>query len=511
MSTPPDGKRPRMQMYLQHTPGTPYSFAGDPFSPTNVGDEADTVYHEYTHGLSNRLNVDVRGRSTLGGVQAGAMGEAWSDWYAMDYLVKKHLQRDRARKADVRLFIYDGLGVFFDRTEPIDCKVGQLAKLCTGGTTGHRGGYTYADYGNVAGGPEVHSDGEIWAQTLWDLRRKLGSRKSESLVTRAMELAPYNPSFLDMRDAILVADTSVFHGANHTAIWRVFAHRGMGFYAGSLGGNDTEPGASFAMPPASDATGTIHGTVTDGDSHNPLAGITVTLAFQGSGTANPTAVTDATGQYTITGVPQGHYAKLIVRGRGYQARQEVTVGASTPDANFSPRFNWAGPGTGSAVVEATGKDYSSIGCGPDKAIDGSQSGGWSTSAGPGNQTNGSNGFGPKHITVQLGAAVDITGFAVDPSSTCGDDPTSSTAGFLIEGSPTGAAGTYSTLASGTFGAADNGRMNPLVATASNIRFVRFTIQSDQVPDFSGMCGQGGGPSGCHFTDLSELQVFGTAH
>ena len=93
METPPDGQSPRMQMYLQHQPGTSYPDE-DPFSPTNVGDEADTVYHEYTHGLSNRLVVDASGVSTLGGVQAGAMGEAWSDWYAMDYLVDQGLQLD---------------------------------------------------------------------------------------------------------------------------------------------------------------------------------------------------------------------------------------------------------------------------------------------------------------------------------------------------------------------------------------------------------------------------------
>ena len=44
------------------------------------------MYHEYTHGLSNRLVVDPSGNSTLGNIQAGAMGEAWSDWYAMDFL-----------------------------------------------------------------------------------------------------------------------------------------------------------------------------------------------------------------------------------------------------------------------------------------------------------------------------------------------------------------------------------------------------------------------------------------
>ena len=80
--------------------------------------------------------------------------------------------------------------------------------------------------------PEVHADGEIWGQTLWSLRDKVGSRVSLSLVTRAMELAPYNPSFLDMRNALLVADTAHLQGSYHQKIWSTFASRGMGFFAG---------------------------------------------------------------------------------------------------------------------------------------------------------------------------------------------------------------------------------------------------------------------------------------
>ena len=93
MSTPPDGIPPRMQMYLFHEPGTAFPDE-DPFIAGNSGDEADIVYHEYTHGLSNRLVVDALGNSTLGNIQAGAMGEAWSDWYAMDFLVNEGLFRD---------------------------------------------------------------------------------------------------------------------------------------------------------------------------------------------------------------------------------------------------------------------------------------------------------------------------------------------------------------------------------------------------------------------------------
>jgi extracellular elastinolytic metalloproteinase len=507
MSTPPDGHRPTMQMYLQHQPGTPYP-NGDPFSPTNVGDEADTVYHEYTHGLSNRLNVDVHGRSTLGGGQAGAMGEAWSDWYAMDYLVDQHLQRDKKNKVDVRLFVYDGEGVNFDRTEPLDCKVGQHARLCTGGTTGHTGGYTYADYANVAGGAEVHADGEIWAQTLWDLRDRLGSKKAESLVTRAMELAPYNPSFLDMRNAILVADNSVFKGKQLTAIWRVFARRGMGFSAGSLGGGDTEPAAAFNMPPASITTGSISGTVTDPDTGLPVANATVTLAFQGGGAANPTTTTKPDGSYTLTDIPNGKYGKLFVKGGTHQASSPVTVNGDTT-VDFHPRINWAGPGSHSKITDVDGADFSDFGCPPSAAIDGSQAAGWSTSAGPGDSTDGTQGFGPKHLTIRLGSTVDVRDLAIDPTGTCGDDESSSTQDLKIEVSPDGT--NWSDYNTEHYTSAnDDHQLNVDDTDAANVKFLRLTIQSDQVPgpDFATTCANDSSFSGCHFVDLSEIQVHG---
>ena len=37
------------------------------------------------------------------------------------------------------------------------------------------GGYTYASFGKINGSPEVHADGEIWAQTLWQLRTAVGA------------------------------------------------------------------------------------------------------------------------------------------------------------------------------------------------------------------------------------------------------------------------------------------------------------------------------------------------
>jgi hypothetical protein len=508
MATPPDGHRPQMQMYLQHQPFTAYP-GEDPFSPTNVGDEADTVYHEYTHGLSGRLNVDVQGGSTLHSQQSGAMGEAWSDWYAMDYLVDRGLQRDRPAKADVRLFRYDGEGVRLDRTEPIDCKVGQHARVCRGGSTGHRGGYTYADYARVAGGAEVHGDGEIWAQTLWSLRRALGSKRTESLVTRAMELAPYSPSFLDMRNALLVADEARNGGDDSATIWKVFASRGMGFTAGTLGGNDTAPGPSTSLPPAQVVPQTVDGTVTDGDSGVPVANATVTLAFQGAGLVNPTTTTDANGHFTLTGIPEGTYDKLQVVGAGYRARQPVTVGPGGTTLNLTPRYDWAWRANGATVIASTGADYTSFGCGPDGAIDGDLSSGWSSNIGAGGDDRPTGTFHSKHIDVALDQPVDVTDFAVDPSAVCGDDPTASTKGITILTSPDGT--TWTPAYTGSLTSSDNGRLNVLHPTAATtgVEFVRIQILSNQTPSFATTC-PGGGVAGCRFADLTEVAVYGTA-
>src|SRR5207247_2981784 len=90
MGTPPDGFRPRMRLFLRHCP----SDASDPVIAADGANDAGIVYHEYTHGLSNRLVIDADGFSTLGSVQAGSMGEAWSDWYAYDFLEKQGLQPD---------------------------------------------------------------------------------------------------------------------------------------------------------------------------------------------------------------------------------------------------------------------------------------------------------------------------------------------------------------------------------------------------------------------------------
>ena len=213
-ATPPDGQRPRMQMFL-FTRGTA-NLADD----RDGAFDGDVVLHEYTHGISNRLVGGPSNTSCLGGTQAGAMGEGWSDYFAATFY---------------------GNGV--------------IGEYVTNNTTRgiRRAAYTvpanpihdsYADLGNQ--GFEVHNDGEIWAAALVDLRQTLGSTIANRLVLQGMKFTPCSPSFLNARDGILTADQNLNGGANRCSIWRVFARHGMGVSA--RGNNGTTHVAATDIP-----------------------------------------------------------------------------------------------------------------------------------------------------------------------------------------------------------------------------------------------------------------------
>lgn len=244
MTTFPEGISPRMQMYLW----------GGGFPAVNGSDDASVVFHEYAHGLSNRLIGDADG---LNAKQSGAMGEGWSDWYAMDHLVANGHVIDTAAGGEVAVGEYvTGDTTRGIRSQPLDCPVGSSAPACGGSfLAGHAGGYTLADLGRIGGDAidtpsfEVHDDGEIWAETLWDIRTALGGPVARRLITNAMRLSPLNPSFLDGRDAILLADQTSFAGAHHGQLWQLFARRGMGWGARTPSPNATSATASFSATP----------------------------------------------------------------------------------------------------------------------------------------------------------------------------------------------------------------------------------------------------------------------
>ncbi len=196
--------------------------------------DAEVIIHEYTHGVSLRL---VR---RLGGFQGGSMGEAWSDFFGLEFTVPEGAPADGVYPQGEYLFQQFGYGI---RTRPYstDMNVNPL---------------TFSQLGRVIRFPEVHADGEIWFEALWEVRANLirqlgekeGRRRVRLLVLDGMKLSPPRPSMVDMRDAILLADQVDFKGASQSQIWAGFAKRGLGVLAHASGPDTTHIAASFDTP-----------------------------------------------------------------------------------------------------------------------------------------------------------------------------------------------------------------------------------------------------------------------
>ena len=214
-------------------------------NPWIDGDYAqEVILHEYTHGLSIRLIGNVFG------IQAGAMGEGWSDWFPHSIF---NVPPDDPNGPEVAGEYPTQDFVNGIRRFPVATDMG-INPL------------TYGDLCTGSRGCQVHDDGEIWAVTLWEARANLieehgyvvGRRLMEQLVVDGMKLGPSRPSMLEARNAILLADNINNGGANFCLLMEAFAKRGMGISAcsgvgcspGDAGdGSDRTVTEAFDLPP----------------------------------------------------------------------------------------------------------------------------------------------------------------------------------------------------------------------------------------------------------------------
>jgi Zn-dependent metalloprotease len=285
-ATPPDGSRPRMQQFLFTSP--------TPDRDSSV--DGDVVFHEYGHGISNRLIGN--GSTALSGTQSGAMGEGWSDYWAIT------INND-----------------------------GAVGEYVTNNPAGiRRAAYTvpaaavHNSYSDLGSG--VHADGEVWAATLWDLRTQLGAAITDRIVLNGMKFTPTRPSFLNARDGIIQADQNLNGGANRCTIWTVFARHGMGVSAVGNDGTthvaatdvpaDCGGTCSFSINPtsasfaAAGGSGSVTVTTSAGcnwtaASNNSFITITSGASGSGSGTVNYSVASNTSslsrsGSLTIAGL-----------------------------------------------------------------------------------------------------------------------------------------------------------------------------------------------------------------
>ena len=482
-----------MQMYLFHQPGT--SSAQDPFIASNGGDEADVVYHEYTHGLSNRLVVDANGNSTLGNVQAGSMGEAWSDWYAMDYLVNQGQLVDTKASGDLRVGDYVGAGKDLIRTQPLDCPVGSTSAKCPG-LPGKPGGYTYGDFGAITGGPEVHADGEIWGETLWDLRtrtRLAGGRVARDPRHGALAGQPVVPGHAQL-DPAGRRRSRVASG--YGAIWSVFANRGMGYFAGPPTGT-TRRRSRTSRCRRRRTRRAAHGTVTDLDTGAPVRGAIVAFGGHDSGFAGDLTPLIPEPRHVRRHASSRVRTRRCSRGARYDPRGADAAIASR-DEELALRRDWAAS-AGGATIDVHPPDYTAFGCGPkpDRPVAGRLGQRldrlrWlSHHAGGRSSSCRSRSPSPNSRSI--------------PPTRAGDDATASTKDYRVETSADGS--TWTVAKEAAFGDADRGRLNLVAPTAgaTNVHYVRFTMLSQQL---AASCATSPNQSGCAFADMSELEVYG---
>ena len=377
MLTLPDGIPPWSGMFLWEPIND--AFEG-PYSDGNF--DASVIEHEYAHGLSNRY---VAGGESLGSHQSGSMGEGWGDWYALNYLHREGL---------------------YEKSVVGEYATGNPDRGIRNWAYGDNP-TTFGDIGYDLTGPEVHADGEIWTATLWQLRQELvgqygqaqGSEVAARLVTDAMPLSAPDPSFLDMRDAILAADVDRYHGDNNDTIWTVFAQRGAGASASSTTGDDTEPTPGFDHAAAS-RNGKLSGTVVNASNGLPVANAKV-IVGEFEARVTPVARTSDAGKFT-TPMVDGTY-DLIVQAPGFGAQRftDMAVAAGATKAmTFRLSPNLASLAAGATLVSASSED---AGLPATFLLDDTAASVWSTKKTDATYNSGSD----QRVTVKLAKAATI--------------------------------------------------------------------------------------------------------
>ncbi|MGH2830136.1 MAG: M36 family metallopeptidase, partial [Actinomycetota bacterium] len=320
-------------------------------APCTDGDfDAHVIYHEYAHGVTSRW---VGGESgNLDTYHGGSMGESWGDFYGLHYLFRHRLEKT------------DGLGPYVTGSQKRGIRNFPMSAVPVG----------FGDLGYDVGGEEVHSDGEIWNGVLWDIRTTLaranksgpnaGADLASQLIADAMPISGPLPDMLDMRNAILAADTARTEGASQALLWEVFARRGMGASAFSKDAGDINPRPAFDHKDSA-RNGRVNGVVVDAATKKPIAGARVFLSEYEARTS-PLTRTGSDGSFSM--LMQGGRYRATIQAQGYGSHPvALTVKPKTVSRRrVEVSLNYASSTAGAEVVDAS--NLSSLGA-PALALD----------------------------------------------------------------------------------------------------------------------------------------------
>jgi extracellular elastinolytic metalloproteinase len=234
--TPPDGQRPRMQMFVWTGP-----------NPDRDGDlDAGIVIHEYGHGISNRLVGGPANVNCLTNRQQP--GEGLSDWWALAYTAEVGDQGTDPR----------GIGTYALGQAPS----GPGIRTQRYSTNPSVNTWTYASINGMA---VPHGVGSVWAQGAWEAYWKLvgihgfdpnlynangnaGNQRMMLYVNEGLKNTACNPTFTQVRDGIIQAAVDNHGGEDVCPLWEAFAAYGLGTNAVSGGAASTTPTNGFNIP-----------------------------------------------------------------------------------------------------------------------------------------------------------------------------------------------------------------------------------------------------------------------
>lgn len=269
---------------------------GDGIHCASFGLFSEIVYHEYTHGVTDRIYQGIYFPYAM---EAGAMNEGWSDYFGCA------LSLSQSPK------VGDG---------------GALIGYPNGFRTLANAYRRETDWGN-----EVHWDGQMFSGSLWEARQAVGSNVIDPLVhfaryRHATSFADYALALL-MEDDAEYGDGLISNGTPHAeAIYAGFGNHGIGglrYVAPSVvildrsgnGNGKLEPGETVGVSLTlkndwSDATN-IRAELATAD---PYVSVTKTsAAFPDA--AHGTLVTNADDPFSLTvsaGCPDTHTISFIL-------------------------------------------------------------------------------------------------------------------------------------------------------------------------------------------------------
>eukprot|EP00479_Gromia_sphaerica_P007881 TRINITY_DN2804_c0_g1_i1.p1 TRINITY_DN2804_c0_g1~~TRINITY_DN2804_c0_g1_i1.p1 ORF type:complete len:376 (+),score=82.71 TRINITY_DN2804_c0_g1_i1:413-1540(+) len=136
-ATPSDGSPGRMRMYVWNG-----------WNPNKDGDlDNGIIYHEYAHGISNRLTGGPTTTGCLSGGQSGGMGEGWGDFFG--FMFRQRPQYNRNMTFGTGTYVTQGITI---RNWPYSSNRDIAPQL----------------YTNVPGLP-IHQIGCVWCTFLYEV------------------------------------------------------------------------------------------------------------------------------------------------------------------------------------------------------------------------------------------------------------------------------------------------------------------------------------------------------